>query len=101
MYCEDPSMKDTERMRCTDTVPIEHSSITPGTPLPKEMETFWPSNISKLLLKKPIYFHLRGNAPETRQYPTVVGQVTREDENWQNIMVHKGRENGLAHLQSI
>jgi len=87
-------------MRRCDTLPIEHSSIEPGTPLPKKMETFWPSNINKLLLEKCIYCHLRGNSPETRQYPTVVSQVTKEDDNWQCVMAHKGEENVMAHLQS-
>jgi hypothetical protein len=51
--CSDaPSEKDSERMRCTNSVPIELISKEPGTPLPKKFETFWPSNINKLLLEK-------------------------------------------------
>ena len=65
------------------------------------METFWPSNITKLLLEKLKYSHLRENNPPTQQYPTVLGQVAREDENWQWIRLHKGTENELPNLQSL
>ena len=100
MYSEEPSVKDSERMRRSTTVPIEHSSIEPGTPLPKQMDTFWPSKVNKLLLEKLIYAHIQRNTPVTRQYPTVLGQVTREDEKWQCIMVHDGRETLQGHLHS-
>ena len=100
MYPEDPSVKDSERMRRTNTVAIEHSSLKPETPLPKEMETFWPSNKNKLLLEKLIHGYLRSSAHTFSTYPTVVGQVASEDETWQCLMVHEGREDAMVHLQS-
>lgn len=65
------------------------------------MATFWPSNGNKIQLEKLIYSNLRENASRVvRHYPTVVGQVTREDEDWHCIKVHEGTETVLDHLQS-
>ena len=82
MYSDDPSVKDSERKRRTETVPIEYTAVEPSTPLPKDMKTFWPSNKNKLLLEKLIYNHLHSNIPHTEQYPNVLGQVIREEEDW-------------------
>jgi hypothetical protein len=98
MYSEDPSVKDSERLRRAECAPIEYSGIEMGTPLPKKMDSFWPSNNNKLNLEKLIYSYLK-NAPQKRQYPTVVGQVTKEDENWQCIRVFKDEVNALPNLQ--
>lgn len=49
MYSNAPSMKDSERKRRCDNVPIEYSYIDRSAPLPKDMGTFWPSNTNKLL----------------------------------------------------
>ena len=96
MYSDDPSVKDSERMRRAERVPIELSFIEPDTPLPKEMETFWPSNMNKLHLEKLAYSHLCLNTPTTHQYPTIVGQLG----DWPCIMVHQGQENVLPQLQT-
>ncbi len=98
MYSEEPSVKDSERKRRSNIIPIEHSSIEPDMPLPTQMETFWPSNTNKLLLEKLIYDHLRRNTPDTRKYPIVLGQVTKDDTS-ECIMVHGGRETTLSHFQ--
>ena len=82
MYSDDPSVKDSERKRRTETVPIEYSAVEPSTPLPIDIKTLWPSNNSKLLLEKLICDHLRSNIPHTEQYPNVLGQVIREEEDW-------------------
>jgi len=82
MYSNAPLVKDGERKRRCDKVPIEYSSIERSSPLPQEMGTFWPSNSNKLLVEKLIYCHLRTHA-HTGQYPTVLGQVTTADEEWQ------------------
>lgn len=100
MYSDDPSVKDSERKRRSDTVPIEYTSIEPSTPLPKDMNTFWPSNNNKLLLEKLIYSHVRSNIANTGQHPTVLGQVTRENEDWKCMKMHNGDESALVHLQS-
>jgi len=64
------------------------------------MGSFWHSNINTLLLEKLTYCYLRSNTPDTLQYPTVIGQVTKEDEEWQCVTVHQGTENTLADLKS-
>ena len=40
MNSDDPSVKDNERLRRTNTIPIEHNFVKAGTSLPREMETF-------------------------------------------------------------
>ena len=100
MYSNAPSVKDGERKRRCDKVPVEYSSIERSSPLPQEMGTFWPSNSNKLLVEKLIYCHLRTHA-HTGQYPTVLGQVTTADEEWQCTKVHQGTEHVMAHLQSV
>ena len=100
MYSDEPSVKDSERKRRTGTIPIEYSVIEQSTPLPKDMKTFWPSNNNKLLIEKFIYSHLRSNIPHTDQYPTVLGQVTKDEEDWQCVKIHRGDQNTQAHLQS-
>ena len=70
-----------------------------SSPLPKDMGTFWPSNTNKLLLEKLIYCHLQANA-HNGQYPTVLGQVSKADEEWQCIKVHQGTKLAMSHLQS-
>lgn len=62
------------------------------------MDTFWSSNGNKLLLEKLLYSYIRDNAPDT--YPTVLGQVTRDDHNWQCIEAQGGSETVLTRLQS-
>ena len=46
------SVKDSERERRTQEKPIEISVITEGTPLPIEMNTFWPSSDNKRKLQR-------------------------------------------------
>ena len=45
------SIKESERMRCQDKAPIEMNSIHYDTPLPIEMDRFWPSSNNKLKLQ--------------------------------------------------
>ena len=42
MYSNDPSVKDSERKRRCDKVPVKCTEIKPTTPLPKDIATFWP-----------------------------------------------------------
>ena len=99
MYSNAPSVKDSERKRRNDKVPIEYSSIDRSSPLPKDMGTFWPSNTNKLLVEQLIYCHLQVHG-NTGQYPTVLGQVSTADEEWQCIKVHQGTKHVMSHLQS-
>ena len=99
MYSECLSPKDCERRGCSELVPIEYSSVEPETPLPKRVETFWPSN-NKHNLEKLIYSHFRINVPVTCTYPIVVSQVTGDDETCQCTIVHKGNKTAKTHLHS-
>ena len=63
MYSECPSTKVCERRRRSEVVPIEYSSVKPGRPLPKKMETFRPSNNNKLNLETLIYCHVHVHIP--------------------------------------
>ena len=99
MYSNAPSVKDSERKRRCDKVPIEYSSIGRSSPLPKDMGTFWPSNTNKLLVEKLIYSHLQVHS-NTGQYPTVLGQVSKADEEWQCIKVQHGTKHMMSHPQS-
>ena len=100
MYSEEPSAKDSERKRRNNTESIEYSSIIPSSPLPKDMNTFWPSNNNKLLLEKLIYNHIRRNRPTSGEYSVVRGQLSREEEEWQCISIHQGKEYIKSQLQS-
>ena len=99
MYSNAPSVKDSKRKRHNDKVSIEYSSIDRSSPLPKDMGTFWPSNTNKLLVEQLIYCHLQVHG-NTGQYPTVLGQVSTADEEWQCIKVHQGTKHVMSHLQS-
>ena len=100
MYSEEPSAKDSERKRRNNMESIEYSSIIPSSPLPKDMNTFWPSNNNKLLLEKLIYNHICRNLPTSREYSVVLGQLSREEEEWQCISIHQGKEYIKSQLQS-
>lgn len=99
MYSDSPSVKDSERMRRSEAVPIEHSCVEPGTPIPKQMKTFWSSSRNKLLLEKLIYRHLRSHDPKCWNYSTVVGQVSTDEEEWQCIRIQGGKITPLPHMQ--
>lgn len=97
IYSNAPSVKDIERKRRCNKVPVEYSSIDTSTPLPKDMGTFWPSNSNKLLVEKLIYSHYEEYS-KTGHYPTVLGQISA-DEEWQCIKVHQGTTEVMSHLQ--
>ena len=99
IYSEEPSVKDSERKRRSDVVPIEYSSINPRLPLPKDMKMFWPSKKNKLLLEKLVYQHLSSTAFHG-PYPIVLGQVSQVEKKWECIMFKQGEKHVLEHLQS-
>ena len=68
-------------------VPIEHSSVEQGTPLPKEVGTFWPSNNNKLNLEKLIYGHFCISAPVTCTYSQGKLEKKLKQIPFQNILV--------------
>ncbi|KAG1699604.1 hypothetical protein GQR58_005459 [Nymphon striatum] len=58
IYNDNPSVKDSERLRRCSVNPVVLSLVEQTTPLPKDMSTFWPSNKNKLLLEKLIYSYI-------------------------------------------
>ena len=73
MYSDDASVKDSERKRRSEKVPIEYNSICPTSQLPKHMDSFWPSNNHKDRLEKLIYSHIRSSVSALEEHPTVLG----------------------------
>ena len=100
MYPDNASVKDSERKRRAEKVPIEYTSIDPSSQLPKHMDSFWPSNNNKDLLEKLIYKHICASVSPIAEYTTVLSQVTGQDEEWQCRSIYKCVEKALPHLQS-
>lgn len=96
MYTDHPFVRDSEGKRRVKRAAVEYSSIQPGTPLSKDMDTVWPFNSNKCRLEKSITSNCEKIRPQ-REYSTVLGQVTVEND-WQNIILHEGRDNVLPHL---
>ena len=65
IYNDNPSVKDSERLRRCSVNPVVLSTVEKTTPLPKDVTTFWPSNKNKLLLEKLIYSYMRANIHKT------------------------------------
>ena len=97
MYSTESTVKDIERKRRCENVPIEYSAITGATPVPKDWTTFWPSSSNKLLVEKLAYSHLRRHS--SGNYATILGRVTKEDD-WEGIKIHQGTEGVMTNLQS-
>ena len=97
MYSTESTVKDIERKRRCENVPIEYSAITGATPVPKDWTTFWPSSSNKLLVEKLAYSHLRRHS--SGNYATILGRVTKEDD-WECIKIHQGTEGVMTNLQS-
>ena len=53
IYNENPSVKDSERLRKNSATPFILGTVKETTPLPKGMWTFWLSSENKLLLRNP------------------------------------------------
>ena len=51
IYNDNPSVKDTERLRRCSTTPVVLSSVKLSTLIPKDMTTFWPSSQTKYYWK--------------------------------------------------
>ena len=80
MYHDNPSVKDSERMRRQNAYPIILSMINESTPISKDMATFWPSSANKLLLEKLVYTCL---CEKLSVHPIVIGQLVPGEESWQ------------------
>ena len=85
IYHDNPSVKDSERLRRQDSCPINLSEISDSTPLPKDMATFWPSNSNEALLEKLVYMSLR---KLKSNYHMVIGQLAHGEEKWQCMISH-------------
>ena len=51
MYPDNKSVKDSEMNRRDEKVPIEYTSIDPSSQILEHMDSFWPSNSNKDLLR--------------------------------------------------
>ena len=100
IYNDDPSVKDTERLRRCSTTPAVLSSVELTTPIPKDITTFWPSNQNKVLLETLIYGYLRDSSLESHKEPTILSQLCIDSNEWQCIKIHDGTEDTMQHLQS-
>ena len=102
LYSDRPSVKDSERMRRVSKKSVELSTIIAHTPIPKNMDTFWPSKLNKSNLEMFIYNHIKSNLPAGNQYPSVglLGQVTSDGEYSHCVSICKGTVETLLHLNS-
>ena len=101
IYHGNPSVKDTERKRRAENVPIEYNSITPSSALPKHMDLFWPSSRNKDLLEKLIYDFISTNSYSINtKHPIVLGQATAQCDEWQPVKIFEGEGRNLPHLRS-
>ena len=100
IYNENPSVKDTERLRRCSMTPVVLSSVELSTPFPKDMTSFWPSSQSKVQLEKLIYGYLHEKLSETHGEPTILSQLCMESNDWQCIKIHNRTEDNKQHLQS-
>ena len=91
-------LRKRKRKRRNNMGSIEYSSIIPSSLLPKDMDTCWPSNNNKLLLEKLIYNHIRQNLPTSGEYSVVLGQLSREKEEWQCISIHQGKVTASVYI---
>lgn len=96
VYHDKPSVKDCERLRRQQKVPINLSEIDFSTPLPKEMDSFWPSSSNKLLLEKLLYKSL---CAKESNFPIVIGQLVPNDEKWQ-CLIRQDTSNIIPHMTS-
>ena len=100
IYNDNPSVKDTERLRRCNTTPVVLSSVKLSTPIPKDMTTFWLSSQNKVLLEMLIYNFLRERSLERHEEPTIPCQLCMGNNEWQCIKIHNGAEDNMQQLQS-
>ena len=100
IYNDNPSVKDSERLRRCSASPVHMSTVAETTPLPKEMTTFWTSSNNKLLLEKVIYSHVRNQSSKGYEHPTVLSQLCMDSTEWQCVKIHNSAEHCKRHLQS-
>ena len=100
IYNDNPSVKDSERLRRCSVTPVALSTVEQTTPLPKDMITFWPSNKNKELLEKLIYSHVCEQSSQGHQQPTILSQLCMDSNDWHCIKVHNSTQHYMRHLQS-
>jgi hypothetical protein len=100
IYNDNPSVKDTERLRRCSATPVVLSSVELTTPLPKDMTTFWPSSKNKVLLEILIYEYVRVKSSESHEKPTILSQLCMDSNEWRCIKIHDGTEHDMRQLQS-
>ena len=75
IYNDNPSVKDTERLRRYNTTLVVLSSVKLSILIPKDMTTFWPSSQNEVLLEILIYNFLRERSLERHEEPTILRQL--------------------------
>ncbi|KAG1714044.1 hypothetical protein GQR58_001880 [Nymphon striatum] len=100
IYNDNPSVKDSERLRRCSVNPVVLSLVEQTTPLPKDMSTFWPSNKNKLLLEKLIYSYICEQSSQGHEHPTIVSQLCINSNDWQCKKIHHSTEHYMQHLGS-
>ncbi|KAG1685953.1 hypothetical protein GQR58_008894 [Nymphon striatum] len=100
IYNDNPSVKDSERLRRCSVNPVVLSLVEQTTPLPKDMSTFWPSNKNKLLLEKLIYSYICEQSSQGHEHPTIVSQLCINSNDWQCKKIHHSTEHYMQRLGS-
>ena len=100
MYSDSASVKDTERTRRAKSSPVILSTIEKNTLIPKDMTSFWPSNQNKIQLEMLIYDYLFEQSLSMNGYPTVLSQLSMDNNEWNNVKIHDGKVNSMQSLQS-
>ena len=100
IYSENPSVKDSERLRRSTVTPVTLSTVEQTTPLPKDISTFWPSSKNKLLLEKLIYNHVREKKMQNNEHPTILSQLCMNSNDWPCINIHGSAEHNMQDLES-
>ncbi|KAG1701652.1 hypothetical protein GQR58_004686 [Nymphon striatum] len=100
IYNDNPSVKDSERLRRCSVNPVVLSLVEQTTLLPKDMSTFWPSNKNKLLLEKLIYSYICEQSSQGHEQPTIVSQLCINSSDWQCKKIHHSTEHYMQRLGS-
>ncbi|KAG1714106.1 hypothetical protein GQR58_001752 [Nymphon striatum] len=100
IYNDNPSVKDSERLRRCSVNPVVLSLVEQTTPLPKDMSTFWPSNKNKLLLEKLIYSYICEQSSQGHEHLTIVSQLCINSNDWQCKKIHHSTEHYMQRLGS-
>jgi len=92
------SVKDSERIRRSTLKPIEINVINDETPLPVNMDFFWPSNSNKAKLQLYLYHFLQREAPKRCPGTEIVLSGTDGESELPCLVLHNGAIRNEPHL---